>query len=140
LPAGDVNKTAGKLLRKAFSPILKGFPDIYAKPRPQHTHWLAESNMLVKSDFFAKHGGFDPRFRYSEIMDLALRMHRRGYNGYFYPEIDAVHSTLDNALKSRKKRYTALRQFLDKHGKAVYFFPYFADIIYGRKTQKRYHK
>jgi GT2 family glycosyltransferase len=137
---GHFYKPAGILLRTLFAPFLKGFPNIYRSPRARYTHWVAESNMLVRSDFFASHGGFDPRFRYSEIMDLSLRVHRSGYRGYFFPELDAIHSSLDNALKSRQKRYVALKQFLQKHGKLAYVFPPLSDYLAGRKTQKRYHK
>ena len=137
---GHFYKPAGVLLRTMFAPLLKGFPNIYMPPRARYTHWVAESNMLVKSDFFASHGGFDPRFRYSEIMDLSLRVHRSGYHGYFFPALDAVHASLDNALKSRQKRYIALKQFLKKHGKLAYVFPPLSDYLAGRKTQKRYHR
>ncbi|HET7827536.1 MAG TPA: glycosyltransferase family A protein, partial [Candidatus Saccharimonadales bacterium] len=65
---GRLNWTAGKVLRRIFSPLLKGLPDIYAKQLPRRTYWVAESNMLVKSEEFAGHGGYDPRFRYSEIV------------------------------------------------------------------------
>jgi GT2 family glycosyltransferase len=137
---GHFYRPAGIFLRTMFAPLLKGFPNIYRPAHARYTHWIAESNMLVESEAFARHGGFDPRFRYSEIMDLSLRVHRAGYHGYFFPALDAVHSSLDNALKSRQKRYVALKQFLNKHGKLAYVFPPLADYLAGRKTQKRYHK
>jgi GT2 family glycosyltransferase len=137
---GRLNRPLGKILRKLFAPLLKGLPDIYAQPRARRTHWVAESNMLVKSNFFAEHGGFDPRFRYSEISDLSLRAHRSGFHGYFTPELDAIHSSMDNVLKSRHKRLKAHKQFLEKHGRLVYYFPPLSDYLFTRKTQKRYHK
>jgi glycosyltransferase involved in cell wall biosynthesis len=137
---GRLNKSTGKFLRQLSAPLLRGFPNIYAKPRPRHIHWVAESNMLIKSEVFAGHGGFDPRFRYSEIADLSLRVHRRGQHGYFDPTIDAVHGSLDNIFNSRQKRYVAHKQFLKKHGRLAYYLPPLADYFFTRKTQKRYHK
>jgi GT2 family glycosyltransferase len=137
---GHFYRPAGIFLRTITAPLLKGFPNIYRPPRARRTHWVPESNMLVSSDFFASHEGFDPMFRYSEIMDLSLRVHRSGYHGYFFPDLDAVHSSLDNALRSRQKRYAAFKQFLQKHGKLAYIFPPLSDYLAARKTQKRYHK
>jgi GT2 family glycosyltransferase len=137
---GRASWPAGKVLRLIFSPLLKGLPNIYINQRPQATYWVAESNMIVKSEEFAKHGGYDPRFRYSEIADFALRIHRKGRHGYFTPNIDVLHLSWDNVLKSGKKRRNAQKQFLEKHGKAAYYFPPLSDYLAGRKTQKRYHK
>jgi len=80
---GRAYRPAGKYLRGMFSPILKDLPNIYRKQRARRTYWVAESNFIIQSDFFARHGGYDPRFRYSEIEDFALRMFRRGLHGYF---------------------------------------------------------
>lgn len=139
--------TVGKLsirvagfLRTLCSPLLRGFPNIYVSPRKRHAYWVAESNMIVRSDFFAEHGGFDPRFRYSEIEDLSLRMHQKGKHGYFVPEIDAMHLGNDNVLRSVGKRYEAHKQFIDKHGRLARYLPFLSDYLGTRKTQKRYHK
>lgn len=138
--AGRAYLPAGKSLRTLSGPLLRGFPNIYKAPRPRRVYWVAESNMVVKSENFAEHGGFDPQFRYSEIGDYSLRIHRQGYFGYFNPEIDALHATVDNALKSRAKRYTAYKQHLKKHGWLAYYLPSLSDYLEGLKTQKRYHK
>ncbi len=137
---GYINKKFAKFLRGLLAPLVRGLPNIYAVPQARRVHWIAESNMLVKSDQFAQYGGFDPRFRYSEIGDLALRVHRRNLHGYFTPEIDAVHASLDNVLRSGKKRYVAHKQFLEKHGKLSFYFPPLSDYLETRKTQKRYHR
>jgi GT2 family glycosyltransferase len=137
---GHLNKPLAKMLRKIFAPLLIGLPNIYEKPRPRKTHWVAESNMLVKSEEFARQGGFDPRFRYSEIGDLALRIHRQGFHGYFSPELDAIHGSTDNILNTKGKRYEAYKEFLKKHGLLAWFLPPLSDYLAGRKTQKRYHK
>lgn len=137
---GRLSWQVGKFLRFLFSPLLKGLPNIYTKQHPQRVHWAAESNMLVKSEEFAKHGGYDPRFKYSEIADFALRIHRKGQHGYFNPNIDALHDSWDNVLKSGNKRRKAHKKFLEKHGRLAYYLPPLSDYLAGRKTQKRYHK
>jgi GT2 family glycosyltransferase len=137
---GRSNQPLGRLLRKLFNPLLSSFPKIYATPSSKTIYWAAESNMMFKSDIFEIHGGFDPRFRYSEIEDLALRLYRQGYRGRFDPRIDAVHASNDNILKSAKKRMEAKKQFDRKHGHLVHIIPPLADYLAGRKTQKRYHK
>lgn len=138
--AGLANLSLGKFLRKLFQPILRSFPEIYEAPKPRRIYWTAESNMIIKSDLFERHGGYDPQFRYSEIEDLALRLYRSGLHGRFDPGIDAIHATNDNILKSGKKRMEARRRLNQKHGRLVYFLPRLSDYLDGRKTQKRYHK
>jgi GT2 family glycosyltransferase len=133
--SGRLNKPAGIFLRHLFAPALAGFPNFYRKPRPHLTYWVAESNMLVKSDVFARHGGFDPRFRYSEIEDLALRLHRRGRRGYFTPEIDAIHGSMDNIFNSRGKRWEARKKFYAKHGWLIYIIPPLADYLANRRSK-----
>lgn len=134
------NRPIGRFLRKLFSPLLRRFPEIYEIPKSKRVYWVAESNMLIKSDLFEEHGGFDPDFRYAEIEDFALRLYREGYHGRFDPRVDAIHASNDNMLKSSNKRLTARKQFNNKHGKLVYLIPPLADYFEGRKTQKRYHK
>ncbi|HSX18227.1 MAG TPA: glycosyltransferase family 2 protein [Candidatus Saccharimonadales bacterium] len=137
---GRLNRSLGQFTRRIFNPLLRDFPKIYQIQKPKRIYWAAESNMLVESNLFEKHGGYDPAFRYSEIEDFALRMYRHGYHGRFEPRIDAIHSSTDNIFKSRKKRYEARKQFIKKHGRLVYLVPPLADYLEGRKTQKRYHK
>lgn len=138
--AGRLSWPAGKFLRSLLTPLLKGLPNIYIKQRPRRVHWAAESNMIVRSEEFTEHGGYDPRFRYSEIVDFALRIHRKGQHGYFHPDIDALHLSWDNVLKSGGKRREAHKKFLEKHGRLIYYLPPLADYLDGLKTQKRYHK
>jgi glycosyltransferase involved in cell wall biosynthesis len=137
---GRIYNSAGKFLRNVFSPMLRHLPNIYKQPRARRTYWVAESNFIIKSDLFAEHGGYDPRFKYSEIEDFVLRMYRRGLHGYFYPEVDAMHKSWDNVLKSAKKRNEARKRFIEKYGKMIYISPRLGDYLAGRKTQNRYHK
>jgi glycosyltransferase involved in cell wall biosynthesis len=137
---GRIYMPAGKLLKALLHPILHSFPEIYKTPGKRRIYWAAESNLLIKSDLFAKHGGYDPRFKYSEIEDFALRLYRSGMHGMFDPRIDAIHATNDNILKSGKKRLEARKMFIKKHGRLVYLIPPLADYLAGRNTQKRYHK
>jgi GT2 family glycosyltransferase len=137
---GRLDQLAGRLLRRLFHPLLKDFPKIYKNQKQRRVYWVAESNMIIKAELFEKIGGFDPRFKYSEIEDLALRTYRKGYHARFDPRIDAVHASMDNILNSRKKRYEARKQFYKKHGILVHIVPTLADYLEGRKTQKRYHK
>jgi glycosyltransferase involved in cell wall biosynthesis len=137
---GRANKPTGRFLRKFFQPLLHRFPEIYETPKSRRVYWVAESNMIIKSDLFERHGGYDPRFRYSEIEDFALRTYRSGLHGRFDPRIDAMHASNDNILKSGKKRVKARKEFNKKHGRLVYLIPPLSDYFAGRKTQKRYHK
>lgn len=137
---GMIFRPLGVFLRKIFNFLLHNYPKIYATPRSRRVYWAAESNLAIKSNLFERHGGYDPRFKYSEIEDFALRLHRDGYHGQFDPRIDAVHASTDNLLKSGKKRLKARKQFIKKHGLLVHIIPILADYLEGRKTQKRYHR
>jgi glycosyltransferase involved in cell wall biosynthesis len=137
---GRANIPLGKFLRNFFNPLLKDFPKIYKSQKERRVYWVAESNMVIKASLFEKIGGYDPRFRYSEIEDLALRLHRKGQHRRFDPRVDAIHASMDNLFNSRKKRYEARKQFYKKHGLLVHVVPTLADYLEGRKTQKRYHK
>lgn len=131
---GLYSRPAGRFLRKFFSPLLSTFPNIYGPYKARRIYWTAESNMLIKSDLFAEHGGYDPIFRYSEIEDFALRLYKHGYHGRFDPRIDAIHASNDNVFKSSKKRHTARLQFLKKHGLLAYFIPPLSDYLYRRRA------
>jgi GT2 family glycosyltransferase len=137
---GRFNQPTGELLRRFFHLLLISFPPIYGKQKQRRVYWVAESNMVIKADTFEKHAGYDPMFRYSEIEDFALRLYRHGYHGRFDPRIDALHSSTDNILNSRKKRYEARKLFYKKHGILVHLVPPLADYLEGRKTQKRYQR
>lgn len=137
---GLKHKELGGILRTLANPVIHSFPNIYKPAKKRQIFWAAESNMIIKSVTFEELNGYDPDFRYSEIIDFSIRIHRLGLKAYFDPRIDTLHATLDNVLKRRKQRYTAHKQFLRKYGRLNFYAPKLADHLVGRKTQKRYHR
>lgn len=123
------SRALGAFFRRIAQPLLRPWPNIYIEPAKRQTIWTAESNMIIKSDFFAKMGGYDPRFRYSEISDFSVRLIRDGYKVYFDPRIDAIHTTMDNILLSRSKRLTAWKLFVRKYGLLIFIAPSLSDWL-----------
>jgi GT2 family glycosyltransferase len=68
--------------------------------REREVDWLAGSFMLIKKDVFMEAGMFDEDyFMYSEDTDLCLRLYRKGYKNYYFPDFVIEH--IDRAVASR---------------------------------------
>lgn len=130
-------KKLAAILRNLAQPILRSWPNIYTPQKRRNTFWTAESNMIIKREIFEGLGGYDPRFRYSEIGDFATRAHRLGLKTYFDPRIDLLHTTMDNIYLRRAQKRKAYWQFVGKHGYLAFAIPRLDDYLAGRKTQKR---
>jgi N-acetylglucosaminyl-diphospho-decaprenol L-rhamnosyltransferase len=85
------NPKRAKWLRRRLKNLLAGWPDPLAKPFRREVYWNAEANMVVRSDIFASFGGFNEKYRETEILDLATRMHNRGLPCYFDPLLSVQH-------------------------------------------------
>lgn len=117
------NWRLAKFLNVVFRPITRSWPNIFQPPRATQTFWTAESNMIIRSKTFTDFGGYDPRFRYGEINDLALRFEAAGFKTYFTPGIDVIHASVDNIFAHREDKWQSHRQLLDKYGWLVFWAP-----------------
>jgi GT2 family glycosyltransferase len=62
--------------------------------------WLSGSFMFIRKDNFIKAGMFDEDyFMYSEDTDLCLKLHKKGFNNYYYPDFLVEHS--DSGIASK---------------------------------------
>lgn len=79
--------------------------------------WLAGSFMFMKKEIFNSVNMFDEDyFMYSEDTDLCLRLHRKGFNNYYYPGFMIEHS--DSGIASRD---TAAREAGIWKSRRLYF-------------------
>lgn len=86
------NPGRAKRIRHKFSRLVSGWPNPFEKPTRREIYWAAEANMVFRSDIFAQFGGFDESLRETEILELAIRMHRQGLRRYFDPRLIVVHT------------------------------------------------
>ncbi|HEX5447603.1 MAG TPA: glycosyltransferase [Candidatus Saccharimonadales bacterium] len=114
---------AAKIIHWPFGFYLRGWPNIFKPPKARQTFWTPESNLIIKSDTFQKIGGYDPRFRYGEVNDLALRFELAGYKTYFTPEIEVIHATVDNIFLHKSDKRQSRRQLIKKYGRLMYYAP-----------------
>ncbi len=98
-------------------PARAHWPDVFAAPAPTDTYWLHEGNMLIFADVFRSIGGYDPRIRYHEAQEVAIRLDRRGVKRQFDPSIAVIHHYIDvrGASRGRQERNSAL-YLIRKHG------------------------
>lgn len=82
-------------LARMFGRMLAGWPNPLARPQRREVYWGIEQNIVIRSDIFEQLGGFDEDLRETEILSLAIRMHRRGLPCYFDPRLSIVHTEGD---------------------------------------------
>ncbi len=90
------NPDKANTIREHFSRLLEDWPDPLRAPVRRQVFWNVEANLLMRSDVFAKLGGFDEKLREHEIQDLAIRVHNIGLLGYFDPSISVLHKNEQN--------------------------------------------
>ena len=62
--------------------------------------WLTGSFMFIRKDYFIQTGMFDEDyFMYSEDSDLCLKLYRKNFRNYYYPDFIIEHS--DSGIASR---------------------------------------
>lgn len=81
-----------KVVRRPFKGLLSSWPNPFAEPVRREIYWCAEANMIVRSDIFAKLGGFDEIYRETEILEFAMRLHKLGLKCYFDPRLSVRHT------------------------------------------------
>lgn len=80
--------------------------------------WVSGAALMVKSDLFRSLKGFDEKiFMYMEDVDLCFRAKRKGYQTYFYPDINIVHKGQgsSNRAFAINRIYQGLLYFYKKH-------------------------
>lgn len=61
---------------------------------PQEVDWLVGAVLLMKRDRFLEVGGFDERFfLFFEDTDLCRRLREKGYQVWYYPEVEMLHAS-----------------------------------------------
>ncbi|HEY4662389.1 MAG TPA: glycosyltransferase family 2 protein [Candidatus Humimicrobiaceae bacterium] len=100
--------------------------------------WLSGSFMFIKKDNFIKAGMFDEDyFMYSEDTDICLRLHRKDFSNYYYPDFLIEHSDSGIASKAMAIREAGIwksrRLYFKKNYSAFHArcmsFIYLAGII-----------
>lgn len=67
----------------------------------QKVDWVTGGFMMIKRNLFEELGGFDEDyFMYIEDMDLCYRAQKKGYDTYFDPDIEAIHSNQGSSNRS----------------------------------------
>lgn len=104
-------------LQTRFGYFLTGWPDPLREPKRQPVYWSTEQSLIVRSDIFAKIGGFDERLREHEIQDLAIRMAHQGLQRLFDPAIAIVHTAAQVRNYNRLRAMLAAEVYINrKHG------------------------
>lgn len=104
-------------VRRVLAPLVSDWPDVLAPPAAAPAYWVAEGNMLVRSDVFRVVGGYDPTMRAYEIADLAIRLEKRGLKRQFDPSIRVIHHSVDVRGRSRNVHANmAMLYVIRKHG------------------------
>ncbi|MEA2016405.1 MAG: glycosyltransferase family 2 protein [Actinomycetota bacterium] len=68
--------------------------------KAREVDWLTGSFMFIKRDYFLEAGMFDgDYFMYSEDTDLCLKLKRRNYKNYYFPDMVIEHA--DSGIASR---------------------------------------
>lgn len=106
--------------------------------REMKVDWLSGSFMFIKKDNFIKAGMFDEDyFMYSEDTDFCLRLHRKGFDNYYYPGFIIEHSDSGIASKDmavreagiwKSRRLYFKKNYSTIHAVILSFF-YLAGII-----------
>jgi glycosyltransferase involved in cell wall biosynthesis len=79
-------------LRQLFRSLVTNWPDPLTPPVRCRVYWGIEQNLIVRSDTFARFGGFNENLRETEILELAMRMHKQDLPCYFDPSISVRHT------------------------------------------------
>lgn len=111
------NRQKAARFRRRYRWFLKDWPDLLSAPVPGEIFWNAEANLAIRSDTFARFEGFDERLRETDILDLAVRMHRAGLKAYFNPRLAVRHTegqvrTYNRTLRKARESF----QLAWRHG------------------------
>lgn len=92
-----------KKLRRTFKSLVRDWPDPLVTPTRRKVYWGIEQNIIFRSDIFKRFGGFDESLRETEILELAIRLHRAGLDSYFDPRVAITHTEGDVRKYNRNK-------------------------------------
>ncbi len=92
-------------LRRICNVLLKDWPDTTDRqPAARDVFWVVEANMMIGRDIFERVGGFDPRLRYHEAQDLAMKLAQNGLRRRFDPSVVVTHPPLEAYLNWQTRR------------------------------------
>jgi GT2 family glycosyltransferase len=88
----DTNPAKARRMRLRHARLLAAWPDPLTKPVRREVFWNIEQSLVIRSSVFKELGGFDERFRETEIMELAMRIRQAGLKNYFDPRLVTRHT------------------------------------------------
>jgi GT2 family glycosyltransferase len=120
---GSVQKSCGKfysLFNLAL--MLLGFERFgflrYSPKTSQKVDWVSGASLMIKKDVFEEIGKFEKNlFMYIEDMELCFRAKLRGYNTFFYKEVEIIHKERGSGNKTFAvvNIYRGIAFFYKKH-------------------------
>lgn len=90
------NPAKAKKLWRARARLLRDWPNPTETAKPKDVGWLVEVFTLIKLETFIDAGGYNPKLRYCESLDLGYKLKKMGLNRVFDPRIVARHLQIDN--------------------------------------------
>jgi GT2 family glycosyltransferase len=120
----ETDPQRAKQLRQRYKTLLRDWPDPQSEAQSRRIFWSAEANLLIRSDVLGGIGGFDPKFRFHEIQDLALRLGNSGFEQRFDPALAAVHRAV--LVRPGNRHFQATKaelQIARKFGMVDWLFP-----------------
>lgn len=105
-------------------------------PKLKQVDWVMGAALMVKKEITDDIGGFDEKiFMYYDEVDYCYRIHKAGYNIYYYPEAEIVHLWQKSSLSGREgpilANFIGLKYFYEKH----YNFLYLIYLVILLKTK-----
>jgi len=117
------NEAAAKALRAPLAIYLRDWPNFLREPAPKdEVFWASEANMVIPAGVFVNTGGYDPRYRFSEVFDYSIRLSKLGLKRSFDPSLDVSHLTPDTASDKQAGRTQTAKQLRAQYGNAQYYF------------------
>ena len=110
--------------RRMSRKLLFDRPNVLMTPERKQVFWCLESNLVVDSRQFSAVGGFDENLREHEIMDLAIRMSKQGFKGYFDPRFAVKHT--EGKVRDYNRSFARAKAsfyIARKYGFYTYLFP-----------------
>lgn len=104
-------KIFGSGLLRLFAP--EKYPNKYKRlEKPTRVDLVNGSSMFIRATAFESIGGFDTNyFLYCEEEDIALRLHRQGYQTYLVPEAKYQHFENKSSASEHAIRLPYLKEF-----------------------------
>lgn len=116
LVIGSVSPSTEQWLRGNIK-VLRAWPNPRKTPERRRVFWASEANMLIRFSTFKKLGGYDPKLRDHDILDLSIRAYALGLKSYFDPRFAVLHTAVQVRSGIRSwSRVKSEAYIVRKHG------------------------